>query len=303
MRIRLTEAIMVLGVLMCSASGASAASPGFRFLNLGAGSRAASMGDAHVAVGGDVSSMYWNPALLADQARSQASLTHLEWFQSFRLESASLGVNAGGVQFGAQVMGLYASQEDLIATDNTGAEQGHFGFYDLATSVGAARRVIPTLAVGLAGKVIVESIDNESYGSVAADAGAVWDTPLPGVRAGAAIGNLGPKSQSNGVDIDLPLTVRAGLAMSRMLPSPNARVLLAADVVSQRDEDTHLHLGAEVLFHDLIHLNGGWRSGYDSQAGSFGGGVQSGRAQVDYAYVSSSTGLGSTHRFTLRFDL
>ena len=58
---------MSIGLVWSSAAVGGA--PGFRFLNMGAASRAAAMGDAHVAVGGDVAAMYWNPALLADVRR------------------------------------------------------------------------------------------------------------------------------------------------------------------------------------------------------------------------------------------
>jgi hypothetical protein len=284
-------------------SAAVGGAPGFRFLNMGAASRAAAMGDAHVAVGGDVAAMYWNPALLADVRRSQASVTHLEWFQSFRLESAALGVVTPQIALGAQVTGLYADQDDLVATDDTGAEQGHFGFYDLSATVGAARRMGESVALGLAGKVIVESINSESYGSVAADAGVTWTTPARGLRLAGAISNLGPMSQVSGVDIDLPLTARVGGAYQRVLTPADASVTLAADFVTRRDDGSHPHVGAEVVFRQVLRLSAGWRGGYDSQAGSLGGGVRAGRSQVDYAFAPSSTGLGSTHRFTLQFDL
>jgi hypothetical protein len=278
-----------------------AAVQGFTFLNLSTSARAAAMGDAQVAVSGDPAAIYWNPSLLAFAQGAEVSLTHVEWFQNFRLETAALAGRSSVINYGALVTGMYAGQEDLVRRDSTGADEGHFGFYDLAIEVCAAKEVRSGFAAGIGAKYVVESIDQISYSTIAAELGVIWNTSIPGLKLGGALSNVGPVSKSGGVDIELPLTGRVGLAYQRPVPAFDGEVTLAIDGDVRKDDQTHFHIGGEVLLKRALMLDVGWKSSYDSQSGSVGVGIVAGRARVHYAYVPSSTGLGTTHRFTLRY--
>jgi hypothetical protein len=53
----------------------------FNFLKLGVGARPSALGGAFVAVGGDVNSMYYNPAGLVKIMESQMTVMYNHWFQ------------------------------------------------------------------------------------------------------------------------------------------------------------------------------------------------------------------------------
>ncbi len=176
MTVRLRLAISAVAALALIPPHALAASPGFAFLSLGGGARAASMGDAQVAVMGDASALHWNPASLTGLDGTEASLTHVEWFQSFRIETAVLSGRfpVARSRYGLLVTGMYAGDQDLVRRDSTGQDIGHFGYFDLAAEGAVSRAFGPTLALGVGAKLVVETIDQVSYGSVAADLGALW---------------------------------------------------------------------------------------------------------------------------------
>src|SRR5262249_27508487 len=124
--IRQSRLVLAAPLLLVAAAApfAAAATPGFAFLNLGAGARAAAMGDAHVAVPGDAAALYWNPASLSHTDGNQVSLTHLEWFQDFRLESAALAARLPFADLGVMMTGLYTGQNDLVRRDSVGTDEG-----------------------------------------------------------------------------------------------------------------------------------------------------------------------------------
>ena len=295
--------VMAVGVGVMSGTAVRAAVPGFVFLQVDPNARAASLGDVQSVLGGEAASLYGNPATLTQLTGRAVSLNHVEWFQDFRVESAALAAHTRFATIGAMVTGMYAGSEDFVLRDETGAEGGHFGFYDLAAQVAVARPVGHGVSAGLSGKLIVENIDDSRYGSVAADVGATWATPVAGLTFGAVLANVGPASTNAGTTIDLPRTGRAGASYQLPVGGLDGTVLLAAELESRRGGDSHVHVGTEVRLHRSLVLAAGWKSGFDSQGLSLGGGIVSGRAAFHYAFLPTSTGLGSTHRLSLNLSL
>ena len=296
-------AVWMMGGSLSAAGAAHAMTPGFVFLSIDPVARAASLGDVQSTLGGEAASLYGNPATLTQLSGRAISLNHVEWFQDFRVESAALAVPTRHGTIAAMVTGVYAGSADFVLRDQNGAEGGHFGYYDLAAQLAFGRSLGHGVSAGLGGKLIVENIDNVNYGSVAADLGATWATPVAGLMLGAAVVNVGPASTSSGTTIALPRTGRAGASYRRPVPAFDGSVMLAADVESRRGDDAHLHVGAELRVHSSLVLAAGWKSGFDSQGLSLGGGVESGRIGLRYAFLPSSTDLGSTHRLSLNLGL
>lgn len=290
--------------IWASAGAARAATPGFVFLHLDPVARAAAMGDVQATLGGEAANLYGNPATLTQMPGRGVSLNHVEWFQDFRVESAALAAHTNWATIGAMITGVYAGSQDFVLRDENGAEGGHFGYYDLAAQIAAARTIGHGVAVGVGGKVIVEEIDDARYGGVAADVGVTWTaSSAPGLVLGAVATNLGPASTNSGTTIALPRSGRIGARYLVPVAAFEGSVLIAAEFESRRGDDSHVHLGAEVRLHKSLVLDAGWKSGYDSQDVSLGGGVESGRVAFHYAFLPTSTELGSTHRLSLALGL
>ena len=119
--------VLMLPALVAAEDG----SAGLAFLKLGVGARPIALGDAYTAVGGDVSSIYWNPAGMMAVEGTDVGLMHAEWFQDIRYEFAGGVRSFGDHAFGVSLVGLY--MDDLERRDGPTSDPiGHFGVFDFA---------------------------------------------------------------------------------------------------------------------------------------------------------------------------
>ena len=286
-----------------AAAWAEDGSAGLTFLKLGAGARAIAIGDAYVAVGGDASSIYWNPAGTVDVENIDVVLMHSEWFQGIRYDFAG-GVSSDGVRaFGVAITGLY--MDDLERREGPTAEpDGHFGVFDFALTGTYAQRLTPYLNVGGGLKYLSEKIDDEIASGFAADLGAKYRIPaVPGLSAGLAIQNLGPPMKFIEEEFNLPVTYRLGGAIETSIDGWNSDMLITGDAVIPHDGDTKFHFGLEFEYARMLAIRFGYRSGWDNQNVSVGFGAKVRNFRLDYAYVPFYSDLGDTHRMSLGFAL
>ncbi|MBD3367477.1 MAG: PorV/PorQ family protein [Candidatus Eisenbacteria bacterium] len=297
---------LVLAALIVIAAGTAHAedgTTGLAFLKLGVGARAIGMGDAHAAVGGDASSIYWNPAGSVSVENIDVLLMHSEWFEGIRYEYAGAVKSDGRQAFGLGVVGLYVN--DLERREGPTSEPlGDFGVFDMALTGTYARRLTDDLDVGASAKYLHSEIDDESASGIAFDAGAQYRLPaLSGLALGVSVHNLGAQMKYVEDEFDLPVLGRVGAAYSTPVEALNGTVLVVADAVIPVDGDTKLHAGIEYEYNDLIALRAGYRSGWDNQNISAGFGAKVRNFRVDYAYVPFYSDLGDTHRISLGFAL
>ena len=134
------------------------------FLQLGVGARAVAMGEAYSAAADDAGAMYWNPAALTNIKNRSATFMHAAYIGSSYFDYAAYGQNLGSK--GAYGVGLqYFSAGGIAQTDATGTDVGTFNPYDLAFSLGYARKLdglgpqfLNGYSIGLAGKFIQSRI-------------------------------------------------------------------------------------------------------------------------------------------------
>jgi hypothetical protein len=288
-------ALLLFPLIACAEDG----SAGLSFLKLGVGARAIGVGDAYVAVGGDASSIYWNPAGTVSVQNIDAMLMHSEWFEGIRYEFAG-GVKSDGRQaFGVGIVGLY--MDDLERREGPTSDPiGHFGVFDFAFTGSYARRVTEYLDVGVAVKYLTEKIDDKSAGGVAADLGATYRVPaLPGLSTGVAVQNVGPQMSFIEDKFDLPVLFRVGAALNVPFDALNGDVLVVTDALIPNDGDTKMHFGLEFEYAKMLALRFGYRTGWDNQNVSVGLGAKVRNLRLDYVYVPFYSELGDTHRISL----
>lgn len=300
---RPVTALLAVALLIPASALAGDDSAGLAFLKLGAGARAVALGDAYVAVGGDASSIYWNPAGTVDVENIDVVLMHSEWFQDIRYDFVG-GVSSDGQRaYGVAITGLY--MDDLERRVGPDAEpDGHFGVFDFAVTGTYAQRLTDYLAVGGGLKYVSEKIDDETASGFAADLGAAYRVPIvPGLTAGFAVQNLGPGMKFIEDEFDLPVTYRLGGAVETAIEGWNADVLFTGDAVIPHDGDSKFHFGFEFEYARMLALRFGYRSGWDNQNVSVGLGAKVRNFRLDYAYVPFYSDLGDTHRMSLAFAL
>jgi hypothetical protein len=308
---RYLQRILLIGLLMLAPGSAVAGDPGDSgavFLRFGMGGRASGMGEAYVGVAKDATSVYWNPGAMAAVLGTHVMFMHTEYFESIRLDQAAISHETEYGTIGLSFTGLYMDEMDRYDDFPSAIPLGTFSAYDVSASIGFARYILPNLAVGIAGKIVYENIDELTAKGFAIDAGLYHVSRIPGVKLAAAISNFGPpiKFEADGFtgqEFDLPLLIRLGGSFERHYPSIRGDVLLTFDAVLPNDGDVKQHIGAEYGYDEKLFIRGGFKGGYDSQGATFGAGVRYRQYNVDYALLLVDNDLGDSHRISVSLDI
>lgn len=278
------RAAVVMGALLSALP--AVAGPGFAFLQLGAGARAAALGDATTALV-DPQAAAANPAALLP-GRS-AAFSHTEWVGDIRHEHATSTWGDEGGTYAVDVRLSHAGDLER-RVGPTSRSLGEFGVYEWTAGITLARPLGERLRAGMSAKFARQSIDAESASGGALDVGLHYGAGPWWI--GVAARNLGRMSDLDREATDLPLQLRLGGATVR------GPLLLSTDLHWTRDVATSLHMGAEFRVNPRLVLRAGYQSA-DTRDVSLGLGVFTGAWRVDYAYVPFGDGLGQAHRVSL----
>jgi opacity protein-like surface antigen len=302
------------------------------FLEIGVGSRAIGMGGAFVATANDASAMYWNPAGLGRLDRPGIVFVHTRWIADITFDYAGFIIPISGVgTIGGNItmlnMGEMAVRTELLQ-DGTGER---FNASDLAIGISYGINLTDRFSLGINAKYILQKIWKEEASGYAVDIGTLYNTPLEGLRIGAALTNFGSDMQMRGDDLlvyhdvdpnqtgnndrifaelqtaewPLPLSFQLGVAMDFLRTEMN-RLTVAVDAVHPNDNTESLNLGAEYAFKESYYLRVGYRSLFrqDTEEGlTLGGGINIAlfgnvMIGVDYAYADFGR-LQNAQRFSL----
>jgi len=309
------SAIIITAVLafpLNQVSAAGAGEAGFDFLNMGTDARAEALGGAHVALTDGVSSLYYNPAGMAWSAPKQVMATYHNWVTDIQsgFVGGVLQLGQNG-RIGAAIQ--YLDYGDIRAASANGTAPSDatiFGASDLAISISMAQRLGEQSSAGVTGRMIFESIDNESAQGIAFDAGIIHQLRDQRTRIGVAVRNAGFQTSAygEGAKDQLPITAVAGVSHQLR----GAPLLFTADLMKAYGRDFGAGIGMEFSSLDPLTL----RVGYNSVDGSldsgsdndkyagvrFGAGFSLDKFVIDYAYGTMSE-LGSSHRFTIRTNV
>ncbi len=302
------------------------------FLSIGQGARALSMGGAFVAVADDPSSMYWNPAGIADINGVSLIVDHTQWLADIQYNYLAGTIHLGDL--GTVGVSFTASSIDEMRVTTTENPEGNgetFAVSDVAFSIAYAIKLTDKFAIGFNPKFIYQKIWKMSASAMAIDIGVKYETPFDGAILGMSISNFGSKMQMQGnsssvlFDPDptttgnngkipatlateewaLPLNFKVGLAY-KAYADPSNKLTLAIDASHPSDNYESIDLGAEYIFNDFLALRGGYKSMFlvDSQEGmTLGVGVKQavvGNFQFTFDYAYQDFGiLKSTQKFSI----
>ncbi len=258
------------------------------FLKIGVGARATAMGGAFTALADDGTSLYWNPAGLAQIKGGELSATYNLWFEDIRQGYLGIGFPSLGGTLG--LAANYVDMGTFEGRDEAGNLTGDFTASDLELMVGYAKKIFPTLSLGFGAGIVQDTIDKDKESAFLANVGLLTEVSKL-LFLGFAVQNLGSQLGSD----PLPLTLRGGLAL-RLDP-----FAVALDVVKPTDDDTYFCAGAEWWIGGLAALRAGYKSNQDIGSGlTVGVGFNLATVELDYAYVDYGD-LGNTHRISLGF--
>jgi hypothetical protein len=295
-----TLALCLIAGMLLAGSTTAAERPGLVSLELPIGPRAVGMGSAYVSIADDATAMYWNPAGLARLGVAdkhwEILFQHNEWISDFRQEYVGGASRYGKHAYGASFSGFYIS--DLDGRDQYGQPTVTFGAYDIAVTGSYAYAPTTGSSIGGSVKYLVANIDDLTHFAFALDVGGQLEV-YPGLWLGGAVTNIGSGIQFVAERDDLPTALQVGGSYTIPQRIGNGSLMFSADVRKSRGDDAHGHFGAEYDYAGVVQIQGGYRSGYDNDAVSFGLGAFVQRFKLQYALVPFDSDLGSTHRFAI----
>lgn len=274
-----------------------------QFLKIGAGARATGMGDAYTAIGGDLYSIYWNPAGIAESRdNGQVVFNHAKWLADITYDFAAGAIKIEDLgTFAVSLTALGVPEDKVRTLDNPDGDGRVFDASSLAIGFGFARQLTDRFSIGFQAKYVREAIWNMSASGFALDVGTMYRTPFNDLKIGASISNFGSKMQLDGSDIqfnddpndntdsgpnnvsskysmdsyDMPLTFRVGLSMD-VINTSLFRVTAAVDATHPNDNTEYMNSGLEIAYDELIFIRGGYKSLFlrdSEQSFTFGGGL------------------------------
>ncbi len=300
-----------------------------QFLKIGVGPRAIGMGTAFTATADDLSSIYWNPAGLANNFSSEAMFNHTNWFADIGFDFAAVSTHMDGVGTIGAFASILSIDEMIVRTIERPEGTGEM-FKSGAMSLGIsfARYLTDNFSIGMNAKYIREYIWNSTAQGFAIDIGTIYKINiLNEFRIAASISNFGTKMKLDGRDIlllqriggadgdllntkveldefDLPLMFRVGVAAD-LIKNSDSRLTTAIDAVHPNDHTEFVNLGAEYSWKEIIFVRGGYKSLFElnTEEGLTAGlGLKyrilgSFQVIVDYAYQDFGR-LESVHYFS-----
>lgn len=260
-QILLSIIFIILFTLQSDSEASSPGTSGFEFLRTEIGARASGMGGAFVSIPGDINSLFYNPAGIAEiRARggSASYLKHLLDFHSGQingvlpLEKGTIGTGIHYINFG--------EFKRTSKTDPEGALGDTFGANSVAFSLSAGRKYKNFLSYGASAKYIRSSIDSYSADAFAFDFGVIARVPLPDddfFNIGVSIANLGQSRQAFiETKEDLPVVIRAGFS-KKLAHLP---LLYSVQGYKYNDDDFRWALGGEFILNTRMFLRLGYNS-------------------------------------------
>ena len=274
---------------------------GLSFLKLGVGARSVGMGEAHAAIADDASATYYNPGGLAEANKTSILVMHKEWIQDVRTEF--LGVNIPFEDFAVGIGINTTNIADIQLRTQPGPSEGTFSSHDFAGSISIARRIIPELSLGASLKFLYEKILVDEASGVGFDVGALYNSPIEGLRFAVVGSNFGSMGSLKSENIQLPGLLRIGSAYLHEVDMFHSMLTLGADVVKIfREDKAHLHTGLEVNYQETVSFRVGYLFGYETRGLTTGLGLQRDIFRLDYAFGPQSQDLNSGHTLSVEVE-
>jgi hypothetical protein len=275
------------------------------FLEIGPGSVASGMGGAFVSVANDATTLYWNPAGIANFTKNEVAIFHENWIASTNFDYAALVIPLSDIgSLGLSVTSVSMADEIVRTVDMPEGTGEYYSAGDLAVALSYARSLTDRFSIGFTVKYIQETIWHEAASAIALDAGTLFRTDLfNGLTIGASVSNFGTQMKLNGRDTrifssvntsllgsnhqvpynveldswDLPFLFQIGVS-THVVKNDDYSLMVAVDALHPNDNYESMNVGGEFSFRDYVFIRGGYKNLFlkDSEGGlSFGIGVNS----------------------------
>jgi len=259
-------------LLLLAASAAwagGAGTTGGNALKLPAAARPTALGGAFVGLADDPAALLWNPAGLAYVTTAEAAFMHAPYMADTSFEVLSYAQPLGPLGTAAGSLHLL-NYGDLPSTEDRGGlfggVTGAMSPSDLFVMAGWGTALPPLfgldrLKAGATAKLTMQQLTAGTAVGVGITGGALWDTPVEGLRVGTTLDNLGGTTGDGSV---LPMSWVAGGSYARTV-SRDVKATGLLDLRAALDTGLQAALGLEVTAYRLFTVRAGWRGGGDAR--------------------------------------
>ena len=284
------------------------------------------MGETVVANAMDASSMFWNPALLAQiPKKTVIGVSNTQYHADVRLNYLALSQQVGSFKFGANVLTMDSGEMDVTTEFQPFGTGESFKVFDFSFGLTVAQALTDLFSYGVTGRFVQENIASVSNSTIVFDAGIFYRIGNTGAQMAVAIRSFGFDSSSDGTiertvvgdpgvvvensfeQITAPTTFMLGLTYQLFRGSERNSLLLSGQLNNPNDNSESFNFGVEYVWNDMLALRGGYRVGVEEiSAPSFGVGLTvpglGPDIRFDYGF-SQLERLGSVHRIGLDIQM
>jgi len=299
------------------------AQTGLQFLSVVSDARGAAIGDAVTGLEMKSSSLFFNPAGMANMTeRIDLSISMNQWIADINYNAVSFAINPVKGKYG--VFGatfLNVDYGEVIGTRWDDSDQGYIDTGDIspnafAFGVGYSKALSDRFAVGghvrwvkqeLGSNVIDTlgtSVKNE-VSPMSFDFGTLFKTGIKSLAFGMSVRNFSQEIKYEQEGFQLPLVFTMGVSANLVdfvnLGDMNQDVFISFDGTHFRSHPEQFKLGIDYRLMNILSLRGGYVYNNDVDDFTFGFGVSQFGFQIDYAYTPFD-GFENVQRFTARFS-
>ncbi len=280
--------------ILCAQAGNS----GLSSFKIGVGARALGMGEACVGVPDYSCSGYYNPAVIANSSAPQLMLMHRQWIQDVSTEYLSGTIPLCG--FNTEVQVLTTAIPDIEVRTRPGDPEAIFTARDFSLGCTVADKITDDLLIGGTLKYAFEKLFVDEWSGLGYDLGILYLIPKTGLSAGFSLLNAGSVRSDDRMTINLPTSVRGGIAYTFPVEALQSQVLFAADAVQfTHDNLFHLNFGGELVYDKFLSFRAGYQTGYDIRNFTGGIGIRFSGVSADYCIIPFESQAGTTQVFSL----
>jgi hypothetical protein len=278
-----------------------------QFLKIGPSARAAGMGSAFTAVANDATSIYWNPAGMVEESRTDVTVNTVVWPANIQVYFAGAVFSTpylpGTFGISARALTMDPQEERTIYMPE--GTNRYFDAGDMSFGLSYATYFTDRFSAGITSNFIHMGLADKSVQTIAFDFGLIYRIGIQGMRLGMAVQSLGGDVNFDDRSSKLPTVFKVGLAVDAYRSGANA-LMASGEFSHPADNKERMNVGMEYSFNQFFMLRGGYNIGYDSQQLAMGVGFKIDTSQtsdigLDYAWEDLGY-LGSSHRFSLNFS-
>ena len=292
--------ILILLTISITVFAQNAGNTGLSFLKNGVSARNIAMADIGTLVG-DVSSVFYNPAVTAKLSNPNIMFTHQAWVQDLNSEIINTNFSLFNIPFaiGVNTTSIGGFEVRTKPTTTSDAVISLNYFYG---SLSTGYNLSDNLSLGTTVKYLYESLFADEATGFGFDFGVIYSKLVKGLTIGASVRNLGTMSELRNEATKLPSDFRISASYKKYVEEISSEVTAVGGVQKYLDVDNlHISIGTEVSYLKQFSVRLGYITGYETKGITYGGGVLWKGFNLDYAYTPFDYGIGNAHTISLGY--